>query len=77
MGRLQTKVTVIGEKEAGTDTELFWRNRTVWTAVFKELQMTVQVPIKVVLVGIAYMALSLVMFNKWFITFSVLCYIRL
>ena len=56
MGRFQEKVTVIGEKEAGTDTELFWRNRTVWTAVFKELQMTVQVPIKVVLVSIAYMA---------------------
>ena len=55
MGRFQKKVTVIGEKEAGTDTELFWRNGTVWTAVFKELQMTVQVPIKVVLVGIAYM----------------------
>ena len=46
---------MIGEKEAGTDTELVWRNRKVWTAVFKELQMTVQVPIKVVLVGIAYM----------------------
>ena len=48
MGRYQSNITVIGEKEAGSATASFSINKARWLKTYQDIKRTTKVPVKIV-----------------------------